>query len=59
MYECDNWNIDIDKNDDDNGIEDIDKIENCFISTLTIFGIVRLMIMNMMLSKNFSIIMSP
>ena len=40
MYECDNWNTDIDKDDDDNGIEDIDKIENCFISTLPIFGTV-------------------
>ena len=40
MYECDNWNTDIDKDDDDNGIEDKDKIENCFISILTIFRIV-------------------
>ena len=40
MYECDNWNTDIDEDDNENGIEDIDKIENSFISTLTIFGIV-------------------
>ena len=40
MYECDNWNTDIDKDDDDNGIEDIDKIENCFTSTFWILGIV-------------------
>ena len=59
MYECDNWNNDIHKDDGANGIEDIDKIENCFISTLTIFGIVWLMIMNMWMPFTmFSIIMS-
>ena len=26
MYECDKWNTDIDKDDDYNGMEDIDKI---------------------------------
>ena len=57
MHECDNWNTDIDKDDD--GIEDKDKIENCFISTLMRFGTVWLIIMNMyMLSKMFSINMS-
>ena len=46
MYECDNWNNDNDI-DDDNAIEDIDKIENSCIWTLTImiFGIVWLTIM--------------
>ena len=39
MYEYDNWNTNIDKDNDDNGIEDKDEIEKCFISTLTIFGL--------------------